>query len=116
MNTSPSSEQARQVLAIVQASPMFQRLVAHHPKLLPVLLEAAALASARGDSSALIIAVARVAGAATRIVDAVCSGDDAELAKWIAIADSADEDLSRLLKRLCPGADPIDGAIATPVN
>jgi hypothetical protein len=47
----------------------------------------------------------------------VCSGDDVELAKWTAIADSADEELSRLLMQLCPSSFPIEGEVSSaPAN
>ena len=113
MNDHAISEAARQVLEIIDSSEVLQRLVGNRPGLLTLFVQAAGIASARGDSSSLVIAVARVAGAGKRIVDAVCSGDDVELAKWIAIADSADEELSRLLARLCPSSFPIEGEVSS---
>ena len=112
-NASPTSEPATQVLAIIDSSKFLRRLVANRPGLLTVFVQAAGIASARGDSSSLVIALARVAGAGKRIVDAVCSGDDVELAKWMAIADSADEELSRLLMQLCPSSFPIEGEVSS---
>jgi hypothetical protein len=108
-----TSEPATQVLGIIDSSEVLRRLVWNRPGLLTLFVQAAGIASARGDSSSLAIALARVAGAGKRIVDAVRSGDDVELAKWTAIADSADEELSRLLAQLCPSSFPIEGEVSS---
>jgi hypothetical protein len=107
-----SSEQTVQVLRIIDSSKVLRRLVGNRPGLLTLFVQAAGIASARGDSSSLVIALARVAGAGKRIFDAACSGDEVELAKWTAIADSADEELSRLLMQLCPSSFPIAGEVS----
>ena len=112
MNSPSTSEPATQVLGIIDSSEVLRRLVRKRPGLLTLFVQAAGIASARGDSSSLVIALARVAGAGKRMVDAVCSGDDVELAKWTAITDIADEELSRLLAQLCPSAFPIEGEVS----
>jgi hypothetical protein len=113
LNPSPTSEPATQVLAIIDSSKVLRRLVGKRPGLLTLFVRAAGIASARGEASSLVIALARVAGAGKRIVDAVCSGDDVELAKWTAIADSADEELVGLLMQLCPSSFPLEGEVSS---
>lgn len=112
MNPSSSSEPAQQVLAIIDSSVVYRNLIEEHPELLALLCRAAEAATGP-DHARLLESLTLATSACDKAVDAMCSGDAAELAKWRRISGSACEDLGRVLKQLCPEATPIGGAASS---
>ena len=114
---SKTSSSALEILAIARSSETFRWMIESSPGLLALLIEASEVAAkSDSDRARLIEAVACVAHANDKRVDAVCSGDAVELEKWKRVAWAASEDLGRLLKQLCPGATPIEAVSSEPAN
>ena len=81
------------------------------------LKEFADAAAESSELQRLFEAVALATSATDKAVEATCSGNDADLAKWTPIAHRAGEELGQILKQLCPDARPIGGDVsATPAN
>jgi hypothetical protein len=109
------SNSARDILAIVQSSAVFRPLIEEHPELLALLFRAAEAAT-DPYRVRLIEALTLATSANDKRVEAMCSGDAAELAKWTRIASQAGEDLGRLLKQLVPTAVPIGEDVSIAPN
>jgi hypothetical protein len=111
------SSSALEILAIARSSETFRWMIESSPALLALLIEASEVAAkSDSDRARLIETVACVAHANDKRVDARCIGDAVELEKWERVAQTASEDLGRLLKQLCPGATSIEVVSSEPAN
>jgi hypothetical protein len=117
MNTSSISDAAAKVLAIVQSSEVFRPLVENHSDLRALLIRAAQAAErTTADRERFVEVVIRATSATDKALEATCSGNDVDLAKWTPIAHRASEELGQILKQLCPEALPIGGVSSAPAN
>src|SRR6185312_415711 len=108
---------ARDVLAIVEASLVFGPLVKKQPELLTLLLRAADGARTEAERSRFFEALSRATMSSDKRLEVFLQGDAAEFEKWSRISLSASEDLGRVLKELCPSWDaPIGESVSSPLN